>query len=196
MNKILIFVLMLLVFAIPAFANVDVYNVGTVIDLKRQTLSSYANACAVYETADQVTYVFKATWVDSSDQLHSKPFYIGDLNANDAYVTVITNAASDVNPIYHFSYDNCNTWVTTTPAGLDATSNTAKLDTIGIEVGVDDAKFHVGVWLVIEFADGSTALNDAEYCTMVISFKKDGTYMTGAVQPTIQRVRNTSVTNP
>lgn len=196
MKKLISLIVVLFVLSVSAFAGSDNFNVGTIIDLRRSLLSSYSNACAYYETADQVTYVFKATWVDSSDHLHSKPFYIGDCNAVDGYTLTVTSAASDVNPVFHFSYDDCNTWVTTTPATLDAVSNTAVGDTIGIEAGTNDAKFHSANWLVIEYQDGSTALNDGEYCTMVLTFQKDGTYVPGYPAPSVQRIRTRSVTNP
>ena len=184
--------------AIPAMAaNTDVYNVGTVINLKSDKLSSYANACAYLDEGDYVVYVFKSTIVsDSSNQRHSKPFYIGKCNSVDAYARGITSAASNINVIYHFSYDNRNTWTIVTPATFDALSSTAVGDTIGYEDGAQEAAgFHTGIWLVVEFDGGGTEVNIGEAVTWTGVFQKDGTYVQGAWEEVAQIV-NSSNTNP
>jgi hypothetical protein len=199
MKKILLtLVVVALVFVGQAF-SADIFNQGTTRDLRSTTLSSYDNVCGYYEHGDQVTYVFKTTWVDSSNARHSKPFYIGDLNYNDAYVRAIMSAASDCNTIYHFSYDNRNTWVTETPASLDALSSTAAGDTLGVTTGGanDVTGFHSGVWMVIEAKAGSTALNDDEVYTWVGSFQRD--YNSDPNLPRMvgaARIANSSNTNP
>ncbi len=199
MKKFVVILMVLLVSTLFA-ANTDNYNRGTVVDLRSvATLSSYANAVAYYETADQVQITVKFTITnDSSDQQHSKPFYIGDCNAVDGYVSGITSAASDVNVIYHFSYDNCNTWTTVTPATFDALSNSAVVDTVGIQATVNSITgFHTGTWMVVEIEGGSTAAEEGETVKLGFSFTKDGTYEAGS-KPYIgrARVRNTSNTNP
>jgi len=200
MNK-LLFVLMAVVILSynPYAANTDNYNRGTIVDLSRvSTLSAYANAVGYYEKADQVQYTVKFTVTDdSSDQQHSKPFFIGDCNAVDGYVTAIVSAASNANIIYHFSYDNCNTWTIVTPATLDALSSTAVVDTVGIEATVNDLTgFHTGTWMVVEVEGGGTTFNEDETVILNFSFTKDGTYKTGDAIIPVQRVRNTSNTNP
>jgi len=194
----LLSVLLIVMFALPTWANTDLYNQGTIINLREtETLTAHGIATAYYETSEQVEIVFKVTWADSSDQYHSRPFYIGDVNVSDAYCRAIVSAASDVNIFYHFSYDNCNTWVTITPANFDTLSNTSVADTIGIEVGVNDQiGFHSSVWMIVEFADGGTALNDDEVCTWKATFSKDGVSMAGYSEPYVQRVKRTSNTNP
>lgn len=193
-----IFIILLLSVAVSVFAGTDRFNQGKTVNLKQSpgAIADNDNVCGYYETATTVTYVFKATWIDSSDHLHSKPFFIADMNAVDGYCRAITNAASDVNPVYHFSYDNKNTWTTTTPHTLDALSSTAVGDTIGIELAVNDITgFHTGVWMVVEFQDGSTALNDDEYCIWTAVFTKDGTYLQGSIE-LIAEFATGSYTNP
>lgn len=199
--KKLFFVLMAMVVLSynPYAANTDNYNRGTIVDLSRvSTLSSYANAVGFYVKADQVQYTVKFTVTDdSSDQQHSKPFFIGDCNAVDGYVSGVTSAASDINVFYHFSYDNCNTWTTVTPTNFDALSSSAVVDTVGVEAGVNDITgFHTGTWMVVEVEGGSTAAEEDETVILNFSFTKDGTYLTGDAYIPVQRVRNTSNTNP
>ena len=199
MNKFL-FILMAVMLSFGLYAaNTDNYNRGTVVDLNRvNTLSAYANAVGYYEKGDQVQYTVKFTVTDdSSDQQHSKPFFIGDCNAVDGYVSGITSAASNINVYYHFSYDNCNTWTTVTPANFDALSSTAVVDTVGVEAGTNDLTgFHTGTWLVVEVEGGGTEANEDETVIFNFSFTKDGTYLTGDAFVPVQRVRNTSNTNP
>jgi hypothetical protein len=195
MKKFIFSLILVALIVTLSFANVDRYNQGTVIDLRAKNVSDYDNCIGIFETEDQVVIVIKVTWADSSDQLHSKPIYIGDCNYADGYTNTITSAASDVNPIYHFSYDNKSTWAITTPATLDAVSSTAVGDTIGIEAGVNDGKYHTSNWLVVEFADGSTALNDDEYIIMVIALTKDQVYW-GKILSPYARVATKSNTNP
>lgn len=199
LNKILLVLVIVFLVVGQAF-SADIYNRGTVRDLRSTTISSYANLCGYYEHGDQVSYVYKTTWVDSSNARHSKAFYIGDINAADGYVQAVMSAASDCNVIYHFSYDNRNTWTAVTPADFDALSNTAVGDTIGMEAGTNDlVGFHTGVWLIIEAVAGSTALNDAEVFTWTATFTRDGTFGEGADVPRIvgsARIANTSNTNP
>ena len=71
------------------FGAVDRYNQGTTIDLVIKQLADYSDATAFYEQPTSITYAFKATWVDSSDQLHSKPMFIGSCNDVDGYCRVM-----------------------------------------------------------------------------------------------------------
>jgi len=197
MKKFLILMMLLSVFAFSA--NTDNYNRGAIVDLSRvSTLSAYDNANGYYLKGDQVQYTFKATCTDdSSDQQHSKPFFIGDCNAVDGYVSGVTSAAANVNVFYHFSYDNCNTWTTVTPANLDALSSSAVVDTVGVEAGANDITgFHTGTWMVVEIEGGGTTWNEDETVILNFSFTKDGTYTTGSAITPTQRIRNTSNTNP
>lgn len=187
-----------MLFALPA-SGADIFNRGTIIDFAASgaDIDDYDNVMGYYETATTITYIYKATWIDSSNHLHSKPFLIAGCNDNDAYLRAIVSAASDVNPIFHYSYDNRNTWVTETPADLDALSSTAVGDTLGmVDLADTPATFHSGVWMVIELTDGSTALNDDEYCTVVISLRKDVNPQNEASWPRQARVATGSYTNP
>jgi len=202
MFKKIFIIAFLLLFSVYGYgADAELYNQGEIINLNVRPVSeiaNYANVTAFYETASQVTYYFKATFVDSSDQYHSKPMFIADCNDVDGYCRGIVSAASDCNIIYHFSYDDRNTWTTVTPATFDALSNTAVGDTIGINAAANDvAGFHNGMWLVVEFDAGSTALNDDEVVTWVCTLKKDGNYINSSGDyKSIARVANKSNTNP
>ncbi len=194
--KLFLFILIALVLVIPASAA-DVFNVGTIIDMQSKDIGNYANACGFLEDDGGVTYTFKNTLAsDSTDTRHSRPFFIGGLNGVDAYCIGITSAASDINIIYHFSYDNRRTWTIVTPATFDALSSTAVGDTIGMEAGVDDAAgFHSGIWLVVEMASGSNATNLGEVITWTARFTRKGTYVQGKYT-TQAGVANGSYTNP
>ena len=201
MRKILFILMVIMLSSSIVFAaNTDNYNRGDIVDLSRvKTLSAYAFACGYYEKGDQVQYTFKATCSDdSSDQQHSKPFFVGDLNAVDGYVSGITSAAANVNVFYHFSYDNCNTWTMVTPHNFDALSNSAVVDTVGIEATVNDITgFHTATWMVIEIEGGGTTWNEDETVILNFTFTKDGTYPTGRpVYNGDERIRNKSNTNP
>jgi len=161
-----------------SFASADVFNVGKIYKTwagdRIPTLADIpdTNYVAVFEDYTTVVYKF-VVYFDGSDteNYHTPPLYIGDCNAVDGYTYGIMDAAGDVNIIYHFSADDRNNWETTTPAGHDAQSNTAKTDTIGIEAGTNDIKFHNARWLVIE-ADGQ-ASNDGDVLTFIVKLTKD-----------------------
>lgn len=202
MKKFLVLFFILAFASLIYAANTDVYNVGTKINLNTEpqtTLTNAANACASYETATSITYIFKSTvTTDSSNQRHSLPFFIADCNDVDAYCRAIVSAASDVNVYYHFSYDDRKTWYQVTPATLDATSNTAKGDTLGIEAGVNDAAgLHTGLWLIVEIDGGGTTCNLGEVVTWTAEFTKDAyfTNQAGAWTP-LAKIANSSNTNP
>lgn len=124
------------------------------------------------ESFSQVWYkvVFPAN-ADSTGSQHSNPLFIADCNDADGYCDAITNAAADINIIYHFSKD-CNSWYTTTPAGFDATSSTLKTDSIGVEAGTNDINFHNARWLVVE-CDRQDGTNQTDYLTYNITMTKD-----------------------
>jgi len=197
----ILFITILLVISAPA-ANTDVYNVGTVYDLNNTAIPSTGDACMYYIKGNQVFYTFRIMQMtdNGSDQIHSKPFYIGDCNASDGFVRGITSAGADVDVIYHFSYDNCNTWKATTAANLNALSNTAVGDTIGIEAGVNDATgFHAGTWMVIEIDEdgGGASYDSSETATITINLTLDGTLDPDKdVYLGRERIRNSSNTNP
>ena len=197
-----LFIIILFVISAPA-ADTNVYNVGAVYNLSYTALpTTTGDVCAYYVKGNQVWYTFRTYQMtdNGSDQIHSKPFYIGDCNIGDGYVRGITSAAADVDVIYHFSYDNCNTWVTITPGDLNALSSTAVGDTLGIQDAVNDAVgFHAGTWMVVEIEeDGSGATYDSsEYVVMTFNFTLDG-----ILDPSVdmimgrERIRNSSNTNP
>lgn len=195
------FITILLVISAPA-ADTDVYNVGTVYDLNQTAIPSTGDACMYYVKGNQVWYTFRVMQMtdNGSDQIHSKPFFIGDCNASDGYVRGITSAAADVNVIYHFSFDNCNTWVTVTPVNFDALSSTAVGDTVGIQAGVDQkAGFHQATWMVVEIEEdgGGASYDSAETATLTFNFTLDGTLdPSDDVYLGRSRIRNNSNTDP
>ena len=91
---------------------------------------------------------------DSTGSQHTDAIFIGNVNDNDAYFKVITNATSDINVIVHFSND-LTTWKATTASTIDAISNTAEYDTLG---GRILTAFHKYSWMVIE-GDGQAGVN-------------------------------------
>lgn len=193
--------IILLAVSAPA-ADTDVYNVGTVYDMNNTAIPSTGDACMYYIKGNQVFYTFRVMQMtdNGSDQVHSKPFYIGDCNISDGYVRGITSAGADVDVLYHFSFDNCNTWVEITPATLNALSNTAVGDTVGIQAAIDQkAGFHTGTWMVVEIEeDGSGATYDSsETVTLTFNFTLDGTLdPKDDVFMGRERIRNSSNTNP
>ena len=102
-----------------------------------------------------LTLVFPAN-IDSAGSQHSDPIFIGNVNDADAYFKVITNAASDINVIVHFSND-LTTWKAVAASNIDAISNTAEYDTLG---GVILTDFHKFSWMVIESDGQATATSD------------------------------------
>ena len=201
--KIILSLILLALFAIPTFAaDTDVYNVGTVYDLNNTAIPSTGDACMYYIKGNQVFYTFHVMQMtdNGSDQIHSKPFFIGDCNKADGYMRGITSAGADVDVIYHFSFDNCNTWVEITPATLNALSNTAVGDTLGIQAAVDQlAGFHMATWMVVEIEeDGSGATYDSsETVTLTFNFTLDGTVdPSDDVYLGRSRIKNKSNTNP
>jgi hypothetical protein len=115
---------------------------------------------------------------DSTGSRHSDAIFIGNVNANDAYVQAVTNAAADINIIFHYSNDLAN-WQAITATGLDALSNTAKYDTLGIG---DQAPYHKYRWLVVE-ADGQTGTNQTDIAYIRIDFEPDADVVLPNGQP-------------
>ncbi len=156
---------------------------------------TYNQSVTVVENHDQVVVTFDAAMgSDSTGSLHSYPIYIGDCNDADAYITAITNAASDINVLFHLSRER-RTWTAVTAADLDACSNTAKEDTLGIGDS-GSSKFHEMRWLVIE-KDGQTGANQADALYLTITFEKDVSPVdaNGNVVP-VCRIARSSVSNP
>ncbi len=202
MKYLFVFITIILFVISVSAQNTDVYNVGRVIDLNYTALSVADDVCAYYVKGNQVFYTFKTTQGtdNGSDQVHSKPFYIGDCNKADGFARVTTSGTDDVDVIYHFSWDNRNTWQTITPATLNNIGSTAKGDTLGIQAGVDQkAGFHGATWMIIEIEeDGSGAtFDDGDIAIATFSFTLDGTVKEGKDlflgRP---RVAKTSNTNP
>jgi len=109
--------------------------------------------------------------IDSAGSQHTDPIFIGNVNDADAHFKVITNAASDINVILHFSND-LDTWKATAAATIDAISNTAEYDTLGGRVLVD---FHRYSWMVIE-SDGQAAATSDDILYLEGHFQADVKY--------------------
>lgn len=130
---------------------------------------------------------------DSTGSQHSRPIYIADMNDNDAYVAAVTNAASDVNIIVHYSY-NLRTWTSVTKNNLDAVSTTTLFDTLG-DGATNDFQFHRANWLVIE-ADGQAGANQTDIIYITAVFKKDVAGYTSSGVPIKVVRKGTATTNP
>ena len=182
-----IFALGLVLILFLMFYAGDTYNVSGI--------GNGAQQWDVQESFDQVVVKFSPYMLtDSIGSFHSKPLYVGDCNNNDMYCTAITNAASDINIIFHLS-NNLQNWTAVTPAGLDACSNTAKVDTLGAS-DANSTVFHHNNYLIVE-VDGQTGCNTTDRVTLTMNFKKDGTYITSSGNPVkVARTIDASVTNP
>jgi hypothetical protein len=153
MKKILSILLMLLV--------VTMLSAGDVYD-KAVSINSWDGGAVI-------TFVSTAG-TDSTGSQHSLPIYIGDCNDADAYITSKVATASDVNVFYHVSNDLTN-WITVTLGDLDATSSTAKRDTLGGEDSNADY-FHIFPYLIIEHDFQAAATSD-DIITTKIWLKTD-----------------------
>ena len=191
------FLTILVLFLGTSVFSENLFNTGTIVRPFGTEKLPTGNIVAAFEDYNHVTYLIRFTYVDSSDSYHSKPLYIGGCNTEDGYVMGIQSTTGDANVIYHFSADNRTNWETTTPADLDALSGTAVGDTIGIEVGVDDIKFHTARWLVVEFASGSSTNADDNELTFVIKLKKNNpALIPNGEAYRVARIVGSSETNP
>ncbi len=195
--KKLLFSFVLLFMLIGFVSPADVYNTGAIYPYPNN-IPTTGNVVAYWEDYSHITYMWRFTWVDSSNNAHSKPLYVGNCNVSDGYVNAIQSATGDANIIWHYSADNRTTWQITTAADLNAVSNTAKQDTIGIEEAVNDIKFHSSRWLVIEAASGSSANQDGNIITVILKFKKETptAVKSNGEYYKLARVANKSKTNP
>jgi len=185
-SKLSVLVILLVgLMAIQSFGATDLFNNDVTID----------------ETFSTVVVKYTFTFADSSDKYHSKPIFIADCNDADAYVSAVQSATGDANVIYHFSQtDNIQSetgvWTTSTPADLDATSSTAKFDTLGIEEGANVIEFHSARWLVIEVLGGSTTNADGNVFTMYLVFTKDHYFINNGQPVDVAGKATHSYTNP
>jgi len=147
----------------------DHFNVGEVMDGGVESIPpSSGDYIAYYETPTSVVYIYRCTFAtDSTDNYHSKPLYIGDCNAEDAFIQAKQSATGDANVILHYSADDRNVWESETLAALDQVSNTAKTGTLG-----SDVAFHGGRWMVIE-CDGQDTNGLDNTMTVIVQLKKD-----------------------
>lgn len=125
---------------------------------------------------------------DSTGSQHSYPIYIGDCNDNDAYGYAVTNAASDVNVLIHFSND-LTKWIAVTLASLDAVSTTVKQDTLGIS-DTNANRFHEFAYMVIEH-DFQAGANQTDQIKTVFFLRSDAS----GGEPNA-RAESGSTTNP
>jgi len=165
----------------------DTYNV--------QGIGNGAQQFEVQESYDQVVVTFSPYMLtDSIGSFHSPPLYVGDMNNSDCYITAITNATSDINVLFHLS-SNLKNWTAVTPAGLDACSNTAKIDTLGCS-DASSTLFHHMNYLIIE-VDGQTGCNTTDRLTLTLNFQKDiDAYTASGKVINVARKLNRSITDP
>ena len=199
MNKLIVLLIVLGLATIGFGASADLFNVGTVVNGNIYGEPASGDYIAYYEDYAHITYVFQFTFVDSSDNYHSKPIYIGNANSVDGYVHAIQSTTGDANIYFHYSNDDRTLW----EAGnvdhtLDAVSGTAKNDTLGYTEGADDLEFHSARWMVIECASGSSTNADDNVMTVTIKLNKN---VPCPVKPNgdfvrLAKVASSSNTNP
>lgn len=199
MKRFLLTMFLVMVVCSLSFAGADLFNLGTVYRGNSTDVPSTGNVVAYWEDYSHVTYLFRYTWVDSSDNLHSKPLYIGNCNVSDGTISAIQSTTGDANIILHYSGDNRNTWQAITPLDLDQVSGTVKNDTLGYNEKSDDLAFHNARWLVIEAASGTNANQDGNILTVIVKLKKETP--TALVPSTgdyvrLGRITSRSTTNP
>lgn len=130
---------------------------------------AYNKNVVITENYDQVSIQFNdAIGTDSTGSIHSKPIYIGDCNDGLAYALAICNAASDINIIFHYSYDR-RVW--TSVNKHDQVSNAAKYDSCATNK-TGDFRFNDLRWLIIE-KDGQTGANVSDICYFTLLLQKD-----------------------
>ena len=174
MKKLIVLSFLILGLAsIVSGASADIFNVGKVVNGDISGEPASGDYIAYYEDYGHITYVFQFTFVDSSDNYHSKPIYIGNANASDGYVSAVQSTTGDANVYFHYSADDRTKWVTgNVDHTLDAVSSSAKNDTLGYTEGVDDLVFHSARWMVIECASGSSTNQDDNVMTVTIKLNK------------------------
>ena len=161
MKKLVFMALTLILFNGLTFAaSADIYNNGRIVNGDRQGTPASGDFVAFFEDPTTVTYFWQFTFVDSSDNYHSRPLYIGDCNTSDGYISAIQSTTGDANIVLHYSNDDRTKWIAVTPADLDAVSSTMKGDTLGYNEGGNDLVFHSSRWLVVEAASGSSTNAD------------------------------------
>jgi len=199
MKKLIFIALALILFSGIGFgASADIYNNGTIVNGDIEGTPSSGDFVATFESPTHVTYFWQFTFVDSSDNYHSRPLYIGDCNKEDGYISFIQSTAGDANPILHYSNDDRTRWVAAiTPTDLDAVSTTMIADTLGQIDGGNDLVFHSARWLVVECASGSATNRDDNVMYVTVRLRKTTpTAMYNDQFVKFARVASTSKTNP
>ena len=196
--KKLLFSFVLLFMLIGFVSPADVYNTGKIYPYPNN-IPATGNVVAYWEDYSHITYMWRFTWIDSSNNAHSKPLYIGNCNVSDGTMTAVQSITGDADLFFHYAGDNRNSWeVGTTDNDIQTVSNSVKADTVGIAETIDQILFHTARWVVIEAASGSSSNQDGAIITVILKFKKEtptavnssGAYVRMA------RVANKSKTNP
>ena len=173
MKKLIFIALALILFSGLSYgASADIYNNGRIVNGDRQGTPSSGDFVAYFESPTHLTYFWQFTFVDSSDNYHSRPLYIGDCNREDGYFSAIQSTTGDANIILHYSNDDRTKWVAITPTDLDAVSSTMVADTLGQLDGANDLTFHSARWLVVECASGSSTNADDNVMYVTVRLRK------------------------
>ena len=196
MKKLIFIALALMLFNGMA-TSADIFNNGRIVNGDRQGTPASGDFVCTFESPTHVTYFWQFTYVDSSDNYHSRPLYIGDSNKEDGYISFIQSTTGDANPTLHYSNDDRTRWVAITPTDLDAVSSTLVADTLGQIDGGNDLTFHAARWLVVECASGSTTNADDNVMYVTVRLRKTTpTAMYNDQFVRFAKVATSSKTNP
>jgi len=132
------------------------------------------------------------TGTDSTANHNSQAMFIGSSNAEYGGIQVyFTNipGTEDANGILKYSNDpavKLANFSSTTYAGLDQISTTAKFDTLGVNAGVNDM-FKYSAWMVLQL-DGQAGHPAGAVASFFIYLRKNE----GAPKKNVGRVKNTT----
>lgn len=171
MKKISLIIIVLLLSMVYSVIAADVHNRPPTYTTEGSRPST-GDAVLYLEDELHIVYIWRFTYIDSTDAVHSPPLFMGGANIQNGRITAKQSATGDANIIMHYAADDRNTWEIITPASLDATSSTLKSDTLGHNAGSDDLIFHAARWMIVESVGGSSTNQDGNIMTIVISLPK------------------------
>ena len=108
MKKLIALILIFGLVQIISPASADIFNNGKVVNGNISGEPASGDYIAYYEDYSHITYVWQFTFIDSSDNYHSKPMYIGNANTVDGYMSAIQTATGDANIFYHYTFQGAS----------------------------------------------------------------------------------------